>query len=154
MTKAADIMAAATPGRWAPPDDLDTYQPDDMADIEAIDVEGEDGYPPTVADYLTPANARAIVTAVNLFPFYEAVREAAQFTATRAGDPVEFTHLSPTGPDLLDAIAAYMDRMDDHAERDPYRDGPVSREVQADVRRWAASLRAALDALQAAEDAL
>lgn len=43
----------------------------------------------------------------------------------------------PTGPDVLEAVAVWMDSVDD-------RDGSTNRDVQAHLRRWAAILRATL----------
>lgn len=60
---------------------------------------------------------------------------------TRNGKPLRFPNLDsdPTLPDVLDAIAAWMDKIDD---RDP---NPfASREVQRDLRQWAGEIRAAL----------
>lgn len=112
MTKAADIMAAATPGRMkvAFGGSGAIFTDDDWNDA-TVEVYGE----------RYGKNARAIVTAVNLFPLYEAVREAAR---------------------------AYLWSPDSFDDYDP-----------ADVPddEWAPealALRVALDALQAAEDAL
>jgi hypothetical protein len=95
------------------------------------------------------ANAALIVAAVNVLPDLLAVIDAAQFRAS-----VTFVDLDPQpeGPDLLEAIGAYMDRQDDaYEERCAERgdlDSVANREVQADVRRWASVLRAALDKLE------
>ena len=67
------------------------------------------------------------------------IEEAARFRAS-----VTFTNLDPQpeGPDLLDAIAAYMDRQDNALEE---RTGVTpDRSVQVDVREWARELREAL----------
>lgn len=122
MSKAADIMAAATPGRWTQgPGVTDNGIWSEVAVTRVTEGEPSSLVAWCHADDRDSADARAIVTAVNLFPLYEAVREAAR------------TYLwSP-------------DSFDDYDPAD----------VPGD--EWAPealALRAALDALQAAEDAL
>ena len=100
-------------------------------------LEDDIDWPPTALDLIHGEGYSIVPTAT--LEALERVRDAARFRASTT-----FTHFDPQpeGPDLLEAIAAYMDRQDDAAEA---RDGVAKdRTVQADVRRWAAALRAAL----------
>ena len=64
----------------------------------------------------------------------DALAEAADFRATG--------NIEPHGPDLLIAVAAYMDRKDDEAEaRGDVK--KADRTVQTDLVRWAVDLGAA-----------
>ncbi|HUW16455.1 MAG TPA: hypothetical protein VMW94_05215 [Actinomycetes bacterium] len=79
----------------------------------------------TGCDYIVPAAPA------------EGLREAILY----GPEGVTFPNLPhhPTGPDVLDAVAAWMDKVDDR-DPNPY----VSRSVQRHLRAWADRLRAAL----------
>ena len=95
-------------------------------------------------DDILVIEAEASAPSPETLALVEAVRFRASTTFTSL-DP------QPTGPDLLMAIAAYMDRQDDAAEA--RGDVEVAdRTVQADVRRWAIDFRVALDAWLAKAD--
>lgn len=120
--KAADIMAAATPGPWR-----DT-------DLAAGEVTG-DAVPHIIAStYGSVPDARAIVTAVNLFPLYEALREAAGIAQAGLGSML------------------WLENNLHNADTPLWREMFIA--ALGDVRRGYDAAAIALDVLQAAEDAL
>jgi hypothetical protein len=67
----------------------------------------------------------------------DAARAVVEFKPT-----AKFLYLDPSGPDLLDAVAAWMDKID-------AQNGNTNDHVQRDLRSWAKKMRALRAALEA-----
>ena len=99
------------------------------------------------AQNMADAILRALATRTADRP---SLREAALRDAILFGPDVEFPNLPTgpriTGPDVLVAVAAWMDRKDDEWETEAGGSGlRANRDVQAHLRAWSAALRQALE---------
>ncbi len=135
----AELQAAATPGPW-------------VFDEREWRITGEQDHR-CLSDPHNQTDAELIVALVNALPSLVALVAATEFRASvtftnpeREGGPDH----QWSGPELLLAIAAYMDRQDDRDDAESETTGRIAdRTAQADLRRWAADLTAALAALNA-----